>query len=185
MEGKAMQDSKKAGINFVDNLRENQNLSIVTFDRVAQVASGLSQDKEGLKGSIYNIEAEGGTNISAGLKVGIEQVSGEKGLKAVLLLSDGRDNETLELERVIKEAQDEDIAVYTVGFGDIDEDYLRNIAESTGGIFFRAQNSTELFISVIERYILNTYLIKYEVNQNVDIRKEIYSSIKGYECSRY
>lgn len=173
MEGKAMQDSKKAGINFVDNLRENQNLSIVTFDRVAQVASGLSQDKEGLKGSIYNIEAEGGTNISAGLKVGIEQVSGEKGLKAVLLLSDGRDNETLELERVIKEAQDEDIAVYTVGFGDIDEDYLRNIAESTGGIFFRAQNSTELFdiYQLLQRYILNNYLIKYEVNQNVDIRE--------------
>lgn len=45
---------------------------------------------------------------------------------------------------MLKLAQKQDVAVFTVGLGDVNGSYLRHIAQSTGGKYIAAESSTEL-----------------------------------------
>ena len=86
-------------------------------------------------------------------------------------MSDGRDGGSVEsMEQVLKVAKDENIAVFTVAFGDCDTEYMKNIADCTGGIFIPALESEDLsyIYLTLQRYIVNNYRIKYTVKENID-----------------
>lgn len=175
MGGRPLQDAKAACTNFITNLGDNQKVSIVTFDTFAQVNTTLISEKTILENTINEIEAGGNTNISDGLNKSIQTLQTAFGTKAIILLSDGQDNQSTseELDTVISTAREEGISIYTVGFGDADEEYLNKVAEMTGGRFFKASNSTELvdIYEILQKNILNNYIVKYTVEKNKDMTK--------------
>lgn len=172
MEGRPIDDAKAAGKNFIDNIDDSQRVAIVTFDTSAYVENSLTSQKDSLSNSINNIVANGGTSIYKGLETAVDLLGNTMGSKAIILLSDGRDSNSTPIKDTINAAKRASISVYTVGFGDVDDEYLRGIAEGTGGKYLKANTTTELvdIYSVLQKYIMNNYIINYNVEENQDIK---------------
>lgn len=60
------------------------------------------------------------------------------------------------------------ISVYTVGLGDVNEEYLKDITQRTGGKYILADNTTELedIYVTLQKYIINNYVLTYTVTDN-------------------
>lgn len=93
------------------------------------------------------LQPEGMTNMTAGLREGLEMMRGkftEK--KRMILLSDGQAN--MEEERIdyyLSLCQEGGVIVDTISFGEsADKARLRDIAQKTGGIFSDASSAEEL-----------------------------------------
>lgn len=175
MEGRAFEDAKLAVLSCLDKKGKNEKFSVVTYSDTASVINGLSRDADALKNSINLINYPvGGTNISDGLRIGIETLESATGTKALILLSDGMDNRSEEgsLDKVLAYAKDNEIAIFTVGLGEVDESYMSRVAEQTGGAFFKAGNTAQLYdiYRLLQKYIVNNYVFEYKINKNPEVQ---------------
>lgn len=171
MEGSAIDNAKSAATEAANYMEdEGEKIAIITYDDSATTSQGLTASKERLKRAISSIAANGGTNIAGGLIEGIDTIKDEKGSRAIILMSDGQDGNAGQMPEAIEYAIDEGIAVYTVGFGEVDDDYMSDIAEQTGGKYMKASDSSELadIYLTLQKYIVNNYCIEYTVEKNVD-----------------
>ena len=100
MSGQPLEEAKKAAIMMIENLRESDKISIITFDSIVQtvVPSTSLSDRRSIINSIEQISTRGATNLHGGWLAGAEQVALGKTdttLNRILLLSDGCANEGL------------------------------------------------------------------------------------------
>lgn len=170
-DGNAIGIAQNAASQLVDALQEeNQEMALVSYSGEAQLDVPLTKDKEELKSGIEELYAYGNTNISGALFSGIQALQGKSNTKALILMSDGIDNCSTEeeIQEAIDQAKAENILVFTVGFGECDQKYLKNISDQTGGIFMLASDVTELsdLYLMIQRYIVNNYSIRYTIKNN-------------------
>lgn len=171
MAGTPLEDAclaAEACVNRMDT--STQRMALVTYSSSASLQVPLTDSASLLTGSIRSLSGDGGTYISGGIREGLGALSGTPGTRAIILLTDGQDNDTSEIEDAISEANSSGVAIFTVGLGEVDEAYLRNIAESTGGQFIQAANSTELsdIYLLLQKYIVNNYCMEYTVTGNPD-----------------
>ena len=80
----------------------------------------------------------GGTNISSGLEIGIEQLNNISAKsKVIILMTDGIDNNHSAIIKQAEAAKENKIRIFTIGFGknrsEIEEDFLTQVAIGTGG----------------------------------------------------
>ena len=139
-----------------------------------------------LTSGINGLGSLGGTNISAGVTAGVDALSGE-GSKAMILLTDGQDGNSQEaMQEAIDYANANDVAIYTVGFGDINASYLTDIADQTAGKFIQADNTTELadIYLTLQKYIVNNYCFEYTIEKNPDKDPRLLTiNIPSYQVS--
>lgn len=129
--------------NLVDALLVGDQASVVDFDDSGRLAQALTSDKDALKSAIDTIDASGGTDIAAGVRIGIDSL-GPQGDRArvMVLLTDGDGSYTSDLTA---EAQAKFITIYTVGLGSsVNETLLRDIATATGGEYFPVASAGQL-----------------------------------------
>ena len=112
----------------------------------------------------------GGTNISSGLLMAADALENKTGNKIIVLLTDGADNNPNEMPDAIKELQREGIAVYSIGFGSAEADYLENISNQTGGQLMYAQNPEDLqeMYRIINGFISNDYTFTFKTSADSD-----------------
>lgn len=140
------QQQDKAGIPSTDSI------ALVSFALKANVISGFTQDFDALDKSIDELQPDDFTNMSAGIEEAVKllQTVPENAHKSIILLSDGKSNQGLSNENIISDLLPQviklDAKVYTVGFGeeDLDEPFLKELAEKTGGKYFYANSSWDL-----------------------------------------
>lgn len=170
MDGTPLENAKTAAVSCVENLPQvRQKMALVTYDDTAQISVPLTGSISSLKRGIDELASGGGTDISGGVRAGIEALAKAEGGKAMILLSDGQDNNSVEaMQEAVDEAKAQQIVIYTVGFGDADGDYLSSIAESTGGKCILADSAMELedIYRNLQKYIVNNYRFHYTVSQN-------------------
>ncbi|CAA6805642.1 MAG: BatA (Bacteroides aerotolerance operon) [uncultured Campylobacterales bacterium] len=141
--------SKEILIEFIKN-RLNDKIALVVFGGYSYIASPLSYDKVSLSDIASRMTpgiAGENTSIYDGLFTSIKTLKNSKAKsKMIILLTDGRNTVTSVPQNVIiKLAKKYNIKIYTVGISDeVDVSILKNIAFSTGGKFFLAQNKTQL-----------------------------------------
>ncbi|PHS67303.1 MAG: aerotolerance regulator BatA [Flavobacterium sp.] len=154
--------------------RPNDRLGLVEYAGESYTKTPLTSDKNivlsSLKSIKYNTIIEGGTAIGMGLATSVNRLkeSRAKG-KVIILLTDGVNNSGFIDPKIASElAVEFGIKVYTIGLGsngmalspigilpngqfqygnvqvEIDEDLLKQIAETTGGKYFRATSNTKL-----------------------------------------
>lgn len=173
MEGAALENAKSAAEEAVSHMDEdNQKIALISYDESATLNQCLSNKKNTLKQGIRSISSNGGTNISAGLSAGLDELENESGSRAVILMSDGQDGGSeQDMQDAIERAVKENICVYTVAFGESDDDYMESIAETTGGKFVKASDSSELadIYLNLQKYIVNNYCLQYSVTKNTDV----------------
>ena len=95
MKGARLQQIKEAARYIVDQLGDNDILSVISFsDRAEVVVPGQwPPDKAAAKTAISRIQADGGTELLHGLKAGLEEVNRwrrEEMLNSLILLTDGQ-----------------------------------------------------------------------------------------------
>jgi len=164
---------KKVASRFI-LARPNDRLGLVEYAGESYTKTPLTSDKNivlsSLKGIKYNTIITGGTAIGMGLATAVNRLkeSRAKG-KVIILLTDGVNNSGFIDPKIASElAVEFGIKVYTIGIGsngmalspigilpdgsfqygniqvEIDEDLLLEIANTTGGKYFRATSNTKL-----------------------------------------
>lgn len=164
---------KEVAARFINN-RPNDRIGIVEYAGESFTKTPITSDKSivlsALKSIQYNSIIEGGTAIGMGLATGVNRLKDSKALsKVIILMTDGENNAGQIDPRIAAELSAEfGIKVYTIGMGTngmaltpysynangsflyqkaqvtIDEDLLKEIAKTTGGQYFRANNNQKL-----------------------------------------
>lgn len=154
--------------------RPNDRIGLVEYAGESYTRTPLTSDKELLLRSIkdmeYNTVIEGGTAIGLGLATAINRLKDSRAeSKVIILLTDGVNNAGFIDPKIASElAVEFGIKVYTIGIGtngmamspiairpdgsfqygnvqvEIDEQLMKDIAEKTGGQYFRATDNKKL-----------------------------------------
>ncbi|MDY6965069.1 MAG: invasin domain 3-containing protein [Halobacteriota archaeon] len=145
--------AKNSAKSFVGLMDIDDQLGVVSFSSSGTLEEQLTLldtqvNKDSVNSSINGIVASGGTAIGAGIdKAKLELMSSrsrEDTIKIMILLSDGVDTEGSDPITSAQEAAQENITIYTIGFGESDHDLLNDIANITGGTYYYAVDVTEL-----------------------------------------
>jgi Ca-activated chloride channel family protein len=164
---------KKVASEFVFN-RVNDRLGVVVYAAESYTKTPVTSDKPMILESIKTIKwdriLQDGTGIGMGLSTAVNRLKDSKAKsKVIILLTDGVNNSGfIEPETAADIAKEFGIKVYTIGVGsigmadspfaldergnimykrmpvEIDEKLLKNIANKTGGQYFRATDNSSL-----------------------------------------
>ena len=143
MSGERIKQAKEAAAFAVNQMNENDIVSVVMYDSDVDVlvpATKLS-DKKGVLAKIDSIEVGGTTALYAGTEKGAEEVKKffDKGrVNRVILLSDGMANvgprEPSDLKKLGQKIGGDGITVTTLGLGDgYNEDLMQQLAQAADG----------------------------------------------------
>lgn len=164
---------KEVASDFIKG-RPNDRIGLVEYAGESYTKTPITSDKaivlRSLKSIKYNTIIEGGTAIGMGLATAVNRLKDSKAnSKVIILLTDGVNNSGFIDPKIASElAVEYGIKVYTIGLGtngmalspirilpngqfqygriqvEIDEDLLKEIADVTGGKYFRATNNQKL-----------------------------------------
>jgi Ca-activated chloride channel family protein len=153
MEGKAIDDARKAALSFLAGIKPGDGFSLVTFDTAAHVvvpATRMTDDTDlaPIRASINAIKATGTTAMAEGLTTAIQQARqlyDATRVNRVVLVSDGVPNEGSTLRTLAQQAQQYGISVSAMGLGvDYDEILMGDLAQLGGGRFKYIDDSSKI-----------------------------------------
>jgi Ca-activated chloride channel family protein len=181
---------KKVAAEFIQS-RPNDRIGLVEYAGESYTKTPITSDKAIVLRSLndikYNTIIDGGTAIGMGLATAVNRIKDSRAKsKIIILLTDGVNNSGFIDPKIASElALEYGIKVYTIGLGtngmalspirinqngtfqysrvqvEIDEDLLKEIADVTGGKYFRATNNKKL----VEIYNEINKLEKTEVDE--------------------
>jgi len=163
---------KKVAGNFIRK-RPNDRIGLVAYAGESYTKTPITSDKSIVLRSLQEItygELNDGTAIGMGLATSVNRLKESKALsKIIILLTDGVNNSGfIDPQTAADLAVEYNIKTYTIGLGtngnaltpvsynpdgsfrygmrqvEIDEKLLQEIAEVTGGVYFRATNNSKL-----------------------------------------
>ena len=166
MDGEKIYQVKESLKILISLMGEKDRLCLITFSSNANNFYNLEyltkKNKEILEEKINQISAGGGTNILSGLKMAVEiiksQTYNEKRVSSILLLSDGCDNESNDVEladslKQLTKGLGLSFTLHTFGYGDDhDAKVMNKLANLRDGSFFYVQEYSkvaEYFVSVL------------------------------------
>jgi VWFA-related protein len=188
---------------FVATVRPEDKLGVVVFADQSVVAHDLTLDRKAVAETVDQYSALGGTALYDALCDSFSLVKQAPGRRAVVVLTDGRDENnpgtapgsTRTYDDVTKALRESDVTVFTVGLGTkIDPQRLEALAAMSGGqAYFPAEVSelTAQYRRVTEN-LRHRYVLSYTSTnsardggwRNVEIRSRttgiIVSSRNGY-----
>lgn len=164
---------KRVASEFVDD-RVSDRIGLVVYAGESYTKTPITSDKSIIKAALREISYEGfiedGTAIGMGLATSVNRLKDSRAKsKVIILLTDGVNNSGfIDPEIATELAVEFGIKTYTIGLGsngtarapvgilpdgsfqygitkvEIDEDLLKKISKSTGGIYFRATDNDKL-----------------------------------------
>ena len=164
---------KRVASSFVDD-RVSDRIGLVIYAGESYTKTPITSDRSIVKSALAAIRFEGliedGTAIGMGLATAVNRLKDSRAKsKVIILLTDGVNNSGFIDPKIASElAVEYQIKTYTIGLGsngrarapvgllpngkfqygmtkvEIDEDLLKEIAEKTGGLYFRATNNKKL-----------------------------------------
>jgi Ca-activated chloride channel family protein len=152
MEGKPIEDARKAALAFVDALRPGDYVSVVTFDSKARLLVPAQlvdeSNRAEMRKSVATMKAEGTTGMAQGLQISMQQVQQHYDatrVNRVVLLGDGVPNDEAPVRALAQNAVSSQIAITTLGLGaDYDELLMGAIARTSNGRFHHIDDSNAL-----------------------------------------
>jgi len=138
---------------FVEALRPEDSMGMLTFADKVDVAHAITTNRANSLETLAAYKAEGGTALYDALCDAMLMLKGLKGRRAVVVLTDGRDEDNPGTgpgsirvwQDVLRLMQDQDVTIFPVGLGPrIDADRLNLLATFTGGEAHFPQDVGEL-----------------------------------------
>lgn len=175
---KAMPDAREAAKAFVDTLEAQDSAGVISFNRTITPILPIGSARDAAKRAIDSLQARGDTALFDALHASLEAAKGRTGRRAVVLLSDGVDDDGQgrvlskhTLEEVLALAREVNVPVFTIGLGsEIDEQTLRRVAAESGGYYFNAPTIDELkeLYGKLGRQLSGQYQLNYTSNLPAD-----------------
>jgi VWFA-related protein len=184
-----MIEAKQAGARFLAELmRPGDQAFLVDFDTQPRLLVPLTGSLTTLLRAFHGMEPEGATALYDSLVFSVLQLGGERGRKALVLLTDGDDyHSRFGPARVIDDAHQSGVPVYVIGLGNpkllkkiVRQNDLDRITEKTGGRVFLAEDADALGLAYgrINAELRSQYLLTFYAdpdtplgNVQVQVRK--------------
>ncbi len=149
MEGTPIERARAAAQLFVDSLRPNDEVAIVTFGSVATVVQEFTTDRDSVRRAIASLAPGGQTALYQGAFEAVRLAANSPiPRRAVILLSDGAEfggRSQAGRDAAVQEAVPNDVPVYTIGLGfGADRTYLAELSGGTAAQFFESPNPDQL-----------------------------------------
>jgi Ca-activated chloride channel homolog len=161
--------ARQAALQFLQGtLRPRDRAALITFNDHPNLAVKFTNDVPTLAGGLAGLKAERGTSLYDSIIFSLYYFSGIRGQRAILLLSDGKDEGSrFTYEDALDYARRAGVTIYSIGLGeDVDKKKLARLSEETGGRSFFVKSADELaaIYSAIEQELRSQYLIAYQSN---------------------
>ena len=135
-----MKETKAAAGAFLSDLGSSDSTEVITFSREVRPLTPMSTNRETARHAIDSIRAHGDTALYDALWESVGVLKTRPGRKAVVLLSDGVDDDGKgkqlskhSIDEVLRVASDVNVPLYAIGLGNkIDEALLASIAQGIG-----------------------------------------------------
>lgn len=162
-------DIQDAAISFVDQLRREDDLVVVTFSKKIDVISRQKTSFHRIRSAIRQTEFGDGTSIYEAVDYAVDNLlNGISGRKAIVILSDGVDTSSKisTYYKTIKRAERLDTLIYSVRYNTFADNqfagnkqysigaspaeykrgkaYLKELSDATGGRLFEAETNESL-----------------------------------------
>jgi VWFA-related protein len=177
MEGPRLDRVLPAAGRFVQNLRPDDMVGLISFNDVVIEKQPLTGETSLVVNALSLLETGGNSTLYDALYEGIEMVKTSEFKKAVVVITDGYDAMLSEksLADVIQFANEWNVPIYTIGFGrelisesGVIAKYSRldELSAETGGFSTVYQNADEVSsgLDKIDSLLRTSYEIKYQSN---------------------
>ena len=164
---KALPQARDAALGFFrDTIKPKDRAAVITFNDHPNIGVKFSNDLDTLAGGLAGLKAERGTSLWDTIIFTLFYFNGVKGQRAILLLTDGRDeNSRFTFDDALDDARRSGVTIYTIGLGDdIDKRKLTKLSEETGGRAFFIKSAAELaaIYAKIQEDLRSQYLVAYQ-----------------------
>jgi VWFA-related protein len=190
-------ETREAAKSFLDLLAPADSIQVVGFAQQVKILGPMSSNRTAAGKAIALTTARGNTALYDALFTSIDLLKDRPGRKAVVLLSDGVDDNGVgkqlskhSIQDVLQFAKRVNVPIYAIGIGtEIDEALLAGFAQSTGGRYFLTPNPAELksLYDQIGLQLAGQYLVSYTSNlpadgaaRQVEVRYQDSMSAKSY-----
>ena len=161
MSGAKLANLKEAAQLAIDCMGPQDVTSIVIFDDKVKVVAPSQpvSDTASLKRQIESIRDGGGTEMSRGMRKGLEELQKETGherISRMLLLTDGETfGDEDACRRLAAEAGEQSIGIVALGLGEEwNEELLDDIAQASGGVSdFIPDGQPDVIVNTFEQHV--------------------------------
>ncbi|HEY9420706.1 MAG TPA: VWA domain-containing protein, partial [Thermoanaerobaculia bacterium] len=165
----SLDKARQAALQFLqETLRPRDRAALITFNDHPNLAVKFTNDLPTLAGGLAGLKAERGTSLFDTVIFSLYYFSGIRGQRAILLLSDGKDEGSrFTYDDALDYARRAGVTIYSIGLGeDVDKKKLSKLSEETGGRSFFVKSADELagIYAAIEDELRSQYLIAYQSN---------------------
>ncbi|NWG75826.1 MAG: VWA domain-containing protein, partial [Rubrivivax sp.] len=175
---KRLADAKVAAKNFLAGLQAQDQVQVIRFSRDVKTIYPLGPDRAAAAAAIDSTVARGDTALWDALYASVESLRAVAGRKAIILLSDGVDDDGTgkplsrhTVEDVLELARQVNVPVYAIGLGtELDEAALQRVTAETGALYLNATEARQLsaMYDSIGRQLAGQYTIHYTSNLPAD-----------------
>ncbi len=170
---------ESAANSVIGTMGTNDEASIIKFATVSEILSFGDQDVA--LNEINNIPYTGDrneTHLYDTVLSALNETGSKTGsIRAIVVISDGRDDNSTStgpgsvttLSQVIAAANENNIAIFTIGLGNVDGEIMNQLAAGTGGQFFYAQDASQLNYSGIQSTLSSQYSLMYTTSSHGSI----------------
>jgi len=174
MEGK-LEASRAAALEFFEQAIEPKDrAAVITFNDHPNLAVKFTNDVRDLAGGLAGLKPERGTALYDSVVFALYYFNGIKGQRALLVLSDGKDESSrFSWEQTLEYARRAGVAIYTVALRDkAAHRKLSELARATGGRSFLIEDTAELaaIYEDVQRELRSKYLVAYQSSNTSDAK---------------
>jgi VWFA-related protein len=175
---KRLSDAQAAAASFLDTLQSQDKAQVIRFSRDVKTIYPMGSDHAAARAAIGATAARGDTALWDALYASLESLRDVSGRKAIVLLSDGVDDDGSgkplskhTVTDVLSLARQVNTPIYAIGLGtELDEVNLRKIATESGALYLSASEPSELkrLYDNIGKQLAGQYAIYYTSNLPAD-----------------
>ncbi len=152
---------------FKQAVTPKDRAAIVTFNDHPDLAAKFTNDTDSLAAGLAGLKAERGTALYDSLIFTLYYFNGIRGQRAILMLSDGKDESSrFDFDDALEYARRAGVAIYVIGLKLPRKDYgkISKLAEETGGRSFLINSASELtsVYDTIQQELRSRYLLAYQ-----------------------
>lgn len=173
-EGEKLEAAVSGALRFFQKVvTPRDRAAVITFNDQPSLAVRFTSQEDVLAGGLAGLTATGNTALYDSLIYGLYYFGGVKGKRAIIILSDGKDEGSRHTYNdALEYARRSGVALYTVGIGLSTRESdvrlkLSRLADETGGRFFFIERASELegIYDSIQKELRSQYLLAYQSNK--------------------
>ncbi|HEX6386250.1 MAG TPA: VWA domain-containing protein [Anaerolineae bacterium] len=146
MRGSKIENMRTAAVQFVEQMGDDDTISIIAFDTEPQLLVNhvrVGEARDEIINAIQSLQAEGDTTLFDAIGDGASVIAGTTSAdttNAMVVLTDGQDTRSYRYrfdEHLIETAAANDTTIFTIAYGsDADRETLQDLALAANGNFF-------------------------------------------------